>query len=149
MNTNLRPIKTLSPPHSHSLLSLLAVAPLDWLLSSWDQAVSTPGPLWLATLCGGAWLWRTVSEQIPGGSAHYRYVLSLLVCGAALRSACLLLGFGSVTAAAAWLDGYALHVMAGGRARPRSRRLAWLNAAWTPTEMVLAQAIGAVLQPIP
>jgi hypothetical protein len=136
------------PLRSHSLLSLLAVAPLDWLLSSWSQAVSQPGPLWLATLCGGAWLWRAVGEQTPGGSAHYRYVLSLLVCGTALRCACLLLPSGSVTAAAAWLDAYALHVLAGGRARPQSRRLAWLNAAWAPTEMVLAQAIGAVLQPI-
>ncbi|MDR3417638.1 MAG: hypothetical protein P4L83_15785 [Nevskia sp.] len=129
-------------------LAFLAALPLGWLAGAWSEDASRSLPLWLATMAGGGLLWRMVGEQLPGSSAHYRYALTLLICGAALRTVervAPLCGNGGRR-----LETYSLAVLGGTSCAaapvPPSRR-ALLGALWVPAELLLGRVLSAGLQP--
>jgi hypothetical protein len=132
-------------------LAFLASLPLGWLLSEWGRDAGQSLPAWLAAVAAGVLLWRLVGEQMPGSSASLGYVLSLLLCGAALRRLSRPLRLRPCAAAARRLDHYALDVLAG---TPRRRqplptpRLVLLGVLWVPAEMLLRRVLGFALQPL-
>ena len=147
------PVFTRSVPSVWLLAAaaVLTTLPLDSLIAVWSDDVSQSAAVWLATVCCGALLGRLVGEQLPGSATHQRYVLSLLLCGAALRTAAPLLRFKACSSAGLMLDGYALGVLTGAQRERRPlppARLALLGALWLPTEVVLQRALSAAMQPL-
>lgn len=132
-------------------VAVLAAVPLDGLISVWSEDVGRSGVAWLVTVCGGILLGRLVGEQLPGSATSQRYALSLLLCGAVLRSTAPLPRCKACVDAGLMLDSYALAVLAGTRREQRPLppgKLALAGALWLPTEVVLRGALNAVVQPL-
>lgn len=132
-------------------LTLLAVHPLLWLVSTWfDPAYDSSG-LWVALWVGGLMLWSATSPLQTADDRQRLNGVSLLALTALLRLLGQWLGINTLGAAALAVDVYAIGLLLGLQYRSRPLAPGWLALLFVfalPIERILQRGFGFALQQV-
>lgn len=130
---------------------LLAFAPLQWLVATWqDPSYQSQGALGFLA-AAGLFLWSVSSQRMRPSGLTNRLAIGLLVATALLRLIGQVLAVNTIGAVALVVDVYALALLCGVKDRKRAISPFWLSVCFAfslPLERLVQRLTGFALQTV-